>query len=110
MATNRPFDGYVFGAEAARLFGVGRADSVWRMISRHGDDYPGPLEVVQFGRTKMFRRQQLVDFTAWFAARIGDRSRCAPVPLATPRATVTDERRAKLAQQIARLTEDSHAR
>ncbi len=59
------------GAEAARIFGVSRADSVWRMVERHGAEYPGRLEVIQIGNKKAMRREELAAFARWFAAGPG---------------------------------------
>jgi hypothetical protein len=65
------FREWCWGQGAAEVFGVARADSVWRAIARHGAEYPGKLEVVEVGRRKMVRREQLEAFTRWFAAGPG---------------------------------------
>ena len=117
------FGEYAHGAEAARIFGVTRADSVWRMIERHAAEYPGRIEVVTVGRMKTVRRDELEAFTSWFAAGPGGRDarirvgqgepvevEVAPEPeretvaVGLHRAKATDARRRKLARQIARLT------
>lgn len=109
--TRDPLRRYAWGSDAARLFGVADAASVWRQIARHGADYPGEIEVVEVGRRKMVRRDQLVAFTARFAAgpgrndtRIKMSVGVAEVePVATSsRPAVSDERRAWLREQIAR--------
>jgi hypothetical protein len=102
---------YVAGAAAARLFGVSRADSVWRAIARHGDDYPGRIEVVAVGRTKAARRDELAAFTEWFGATYGGRDNRLRVGAAEPVEPAAlrplpsmDERRALLRRAIEHLT------
>lgn len=118
MLTSDPFREYAWGTDAAKTFGVADADSVWRQIARHAADYPGEIEVVEVGRRKMVKREELVAFTAWFAAGPGrkdsrikvgvEAAEAAAEPVAaTARpasgrpGAVSDERRAWLREQIA---------
>lgn len=71
MTTSDPFREYSWGMDAAKTFGVATPESVWRQIARHADDYPGEIEVVEVGRRKMVKREELVAFTRWFAAGPG---------------------------------------
>lgn len=116
MSDETPFREWCWGADAARVFGVADAASVWRAVSRHRTDYPGEIEIVRIGNRKVVRRDQLVAFTTWFAAGPGARDTRIRIGVDEPaeaeqppapemeRAAVTDARRAKLARQIARLT------
>lgn len=60
----------VCGAEAARMFGVARPESVWRAARRHGADYPGRIEVIAVGRGFAARRDELAAFAAWYRANV----------------------------------------
>jgi hypothetical protein len=116
--TGDPFREYAWGTDAARIFGVADAASVWRQIARHKGDYPGKIEVVELGRRKMVRRDDLEAFTRWYDAGPGQyggkrkpaigETAAAEKPTAAAggvgRAAVTDERRAALRRAIAELT------
>lgn len=52
------------------LFGVTRPDAVWRAVDRHGAAYPGALQVVEIGKMKAARRDQLAGFARWYHANV----------------------------------------
>lgn len=60
----------VSGRAAAGMMGMSRADHVWRAIARHGEDYPGRIEVVEIGRAKAVRRDELEAFTRWYVENV----------------------------------------
>ena len=64
------FDSLVVGSAAAGMMGMSRADHVWRAIARHGEEYPGRIEVVEIGRAKAVRRDELAAFAEWYAANV----------------------------------------
>jgi hypothetical protein len=106
--TGDPFREYAWGTDAARIFGVADAASVWRQIARHKGDYPGKIEVVELGRRKMVRRDDLEAFTRWYDAgpgQYGGKRKPATAAIGgVGRAAVTDERRAALRAAVAQLT------
>ena len=63
-------DSLVVGSAAAEMMGMSRADHVWRAIARHGGEYPGRIEVVEIGRAKAVRRDELAAFAEWYVANV----------------------------------------
>lgn len=68
------FDSLVGGNAAAGMMGMSRADHVWRAIARHGEEYPGRIVVVEIGRSKAVRRDDLAAFAEWYVANVRSRS------------------------------------
>lgn len=68
-------DSLVGGGAAAGMMDMSRADHVWRAIANHGDRYPGRIEVVEIGRAKAVRRDELAAFAAWYVANVRAGSR-----------------------------------
>lgn len=68
------FDSLVVGSAAAEMMGMSRADHVWRAIARHGEEYPGRIVVVEIGRSKAVRRDDLAAFAEWYVANVRSRS------------------------------------
>ena len=62
--------GLAHGREAAEIMGLTRADHVWRAVKLHGAAYPGGLTVLQFGRMKAVRREELRDFATWYDVNV----------------------------------------
>ena len=61
---------FAYGPEAARIFGVTRADEVWRAIRRHGRDYPGHIEIVKVFGANVVHRGDLIAFAQWYRVNI----------------------------------------
>ena len=68
-------DSLVGGSAAAGMMGMSRADHVWRAIARHGEEYPGRIVVVEIGRSKAVRRDELAAFAEWYVENVRSRSR-----------------------------------
>lgn len=60
----------VGGRAAAGMMGVSRADHVWRAIAKHGEEYPGRITVVEIGRAKAVRRDELEAFAEWYVENV----------------------------------------
>lgn len=101
------------GREAAEIFGNARPDEVWRAIRRHGENYPGRIELIRIGTTNAAPRDQLRDFAAWYRENVhretwpGGRSRAArqAEPAVEPVRPDMSERRAALRAAIGRIIE-----
>ena len=68
-------DSLVGGSAVAKLMGMSRADHVWRAIARHGEEYPGRIKVIEIGRAKAVRRDELEAFARWYVENVRSRSR-----------------------------------
>lgn len=68
-------DSLVGGSAAAGMMGMSRAEHVWRAIARHGEEYPGRIVVVEIGRSKAVRRDELAAFAEWYVENVRSRSR-----------------------------------
>ena len=68
-------DSLVGGSAAAGMMGMSRADHVWRAIARHGEEYPGRIKVIEIGRAKAVRRDELEAFARWYVENVRSRSR-----------------------------------
>lgn len=85
---------YVGGKEAAAIAGMDRADSVWRAVARHGAAYPRRIEVIELGRAKVARRDELAAFAAWYQANVHRDTRpnaARAVPVSPPEPVEKDE-------------------
>ena len=63
-------DSLVGGRAAAGMMDMARADHVWRAIAKHGKAYPGRIVVVEIGRAKAVRRDELAAFAAWYVENV----------------------------------------
>ena len=63
-------DSLVGGRAAAGMMDMARADHVWRAIAKHGEDYPGRIVVVEIGRAKAVRRDELAAFARWYVETV----------------------------------------
>lgn len=106
------------GREAAEIMGMARSDDVWRAVARHGENYPGPLDVLVFNRMKAAPRDQLRAFAAWYGenVRAGTRwetrgAAAEPEPAAVAGSGKdNDARRAALRAAIGRIEETWYER
>ena len=63
-------DSLVGGRAAAGMMDMARADHVWRAIAKHGKAYPGRIVVVEIGRAKAVRRDELAAFASWYVETV----------------------------------------
>ena len=63
-------DSLVGGRVAAGMMDMARADHVWRAIAKHGKAYPGRIVVVEIGRAKAVRRDELAAFARWYVETV----------------------------------------
>ena len=63
-------DSLVGGRVAAGMMDMARADHVWRAIAKHGKAYPGRIVVVEIGRAKAVRRDELAAFASWYVETV----------------------------------------
>lgn len=110
-------NGMAAGRAAAGIMGFSRPEHVWRAVAAHGDDYSGPIDIVEVGRTKAAPREQLAAFAVWYEQNVrGGAGRreparpqepvevpAAPVAAMPDPAAVMAERRAKLRAAIERI-------